>query len=172
MTEAFTLSNLKVITVNPPGPHSLEDLINEFPDAFSHTCPMHCRVAEGWEIKGAWLLGSEDICLEIPQKDGPSLWFYPIRIHRSNGGKGLWYFVGDRWFVSDPPPKQYRKFDPRFFFNTLAPYATFMAVDPFYEESIGSAMEIVGEWPGWPEGFNKYPLVILLFTRLFGERND
>jgi hypothetical protein len=168
--EPFTLSNLKVITIAPPGPHSLEVLIKQFPDAFSHTCPMHYRVAEGWEIKGAWLLGSENICLEIPQKDGPSLWFYPISVNRTNGGEGLLYFVGDRWYASDPMPREYRRFDPRFLFHTTAPYATFIAVDTFHKESGGRAVEVIGDWPHGEYTFNIGPWIILLFTGLFGKR--
>ncbi len=169
MTESFTLSNLKVITVNPPGPHSLEDLIKQFPDAFFHITPSHYRVVDGWEIDGAWLLGSKNICLEIPQKEGPSLWFYPISVNRTNGGMELLYFVGDRWHASDPTPREYRRFDPRFLFHTMAPYATFLAVDPFHTEGVGRAVEVIGDWPNSEYTFNTGPWIILLFTGLFGE---
>jgi hypothetical protein len=171
MSEIFTMSNLKVITVAPGGPHSLEALIKQFPDALAHRTLAHYRVAEGWKIDGAWRLGSEEICLEVPQKEGPSLWYYPIRINHSNKGKGLLYFVGDRWSTVDPRPREYRRFDPRFLFHTMAPYAVFMAVDPFYLENVGCAAEVIGEWP-MSEGFNEGPWTIRLCTSLFGERME
>lgn len=131
MTSPFSITNVKIINIEGPGPHKLEDLIKTYPEAFLKVTTSHYRLEKGWSIYGEWFLGSKDICLEIPNDDGPSTWYQCVKIFSSDDyGEGLLYFIGEKW-TPEESARSFKPFRPEFMYRSNSPYATFLAVDPF-----------------------------------------